>query len=70
MSRTSSAADRDREVGYEGAVAAGADRDEHQDQIDEGGDEPPSVNWVPRSRMKLRSIRGPNCVGRASGPRS
>jgi hypothetical protein len=22
----------------------------------------PSVNWVPRSRMKLRSIRGPNCV--------
>ena len=22
----------------------------------------PSVNWVPRSRMKLRSILGPNCV--------
>ena len=22
----------------------------------------PSVNCVPRSRMKLRSIRGPNCV--------
>jgi len=22
----------------------------------------PSVNWVPRSRMKFRSILGPNCV--------
>ena len=22
----------------------------------------PSVSWVPRSRMKFRSIRGPNCV--------
>lgn len=22
----------------------------------------PSVNWVPRSRMKLRSMRGPNWV--------
>src|ERR1700730_15575463 len=22
----------------------------------------PSVNWVIRSRMKLRSMRGPNCV--------
>ena len=22
----------------------------------------PSVSWVPRSRMKLRSMRGPNCV--------
>jgi len=21
----------------------------------------PSTNWVPRSRMKLRSRRGPNC---------
>ncbi|CQD19963.1 hypothetical protein BN1232_04730 [Mycobacterium lentiflavum] len=22
----------------------------------------PSVSWVPRSRMKFHSIRGPNCV--------
>ena len=34
---------------------------ERQHGVDEGPDEDPEGHWFPRSRTKLRIIRGPNC---------